>query len=281
LNLLKLLKITVGLAPIALLLQGCFTPAKEQALRGEIFNVQTRVANVEDYLQKKSGDQEFKVASTQTRLDQMQLELQRIHGEIDALKVAVTTGKMPGVEEAPEGSLAEAVATLTSRIDEMEERQNEILEAIKKAGGSSKSARDEKSKEKDESGKDKKGGNIGKEIKDFKAAFSKQRFKYVIDNGPSLIGKGSKKDQEEVLFMYAEGLYRRKKLRDAALQYNDYVQKFSSSGKVPYAKMRMGDCFRHLGDSSTAKLYYNELIEKHPKSEEAAKAKERLKGLKS
>jgi TolA-binding protein len=40
--------------------------------------------------------------------------------------------------------------------------------------------------------------------------------------------------------------------------------------------MRLGDCFRHLGDNETAKLYYEELIRDFPNTDEAAKAKERL-----
>jgi TolA-binding protein len=40
--------------------------------------------------------------------------------------------------------------------------------------------------------------------------------------------------------------------------------------------MRLGDCFRNLGDAGTAKIYYEELIKEFPNSNEASKAKERL-----
>jgi TolA-binding protein len=43
--------------------------------------------------------------------------------------------------------------------------------------------------------------------------------------------------------------------------------------------MRIGDCFKNLGDDTTARLYYEELIKEYPKSEEASKARESLAKL--
>ena len=43
--------------------------------------------------------------------------------------------------------------------------------------------------------------------------------------------------------------------------------------------MRMGDCFRHLGEYSTARLYYSELIEEFPRTTEAERARQRIKEL--
>ena len=265
---LSLLLIPVGLA------SGCFTPAKEQQLKGDIFNLQTRLLQVEDYLSKKSDDKtEFKVASTQTRMDQLQLELQKIKGEIDTLRVGVTTGKMPGVDEkdAPEGSVTQTLTSIQSRLETLEESQSEILAAISKYSSKSGGKGEEKEK--------KGAAGQGKDVKEFKDAYHAKRYKFVIENAKAVLEKSPKKEKQELLYFYAESLYKLGKLRDAALQYNDFVEKYPSAKDVPHAKMRMGDCFRHLGDISTAKLYYSELVDKYPKSEEAEKAKERLKGL--
>ena len=44
-------------------------------------------------------------------------------------------------------------------------------------------------------------------------------------------------------------------------------------------QLRMGDCFRHLGDKKTALVYYSELIDRFPKSSEAKQAETHLKRL--
>ena len=272
----KVLQIALYALP-ACLASGCFTPAKEQELRGDIFNLQTRVLQVEDYLSKKSDDKtEFKVASTQTRMDQLQVEIQRMKGDMDALRVGVTTGKIPGVDEkdVPEGSVAQTLTAIQSRLETLEESQAEILAAISKYSGKPGAKGEEKEKEK-------KGGAAGqaKDVKEIKDAYHAKHFKYVIENAKVALDKAPKKEKQELLYFYAESLYKLGKLRDAALQYNEFVEKYPSSKEVPHAKMRLGDCFRHLGDVSTAKLYYTELVDKYPKSDEAEKAKERLKGL--
>ena len=147
----KVLRVAVSLVPI--FLSGCFTPAKEQEIKGDIFNLQTRVLQVEEYLSKKSEDKtEFKVASTQTRMDQLQLEIQRMQGDIDALRVGVTTGKIPGTDEKnpPEGSVAQTINGMQSRLETIEESQAEILAAISKYSGKPGAKPEEKEKEKKE-----------------------------------------------------------------------------------------------------------------------------------
>ena len=40
--------------------------------------------------------------------------------------------------------------------------------------------------------------------------------------------------------------------------------------------MRMGDCFRHLGDKATARIYYEEIIQEFGGSSEATEARKKL-----
>ena len=49
---------------------------------------------------------------------------------------------------------------------------------------------------------------------------------------------------------------------------------------LAHAKLRLGDCFRHLGDKATARLCYEELMAKHTGTNEAKLAKDRLDKLK-
>ena len=80
----------------------------------------------------------------------------------------------------------------------------------------------------------------------------------------------------ELTYLYAESLYKLGSLKDAAIEFHDFIDSKPPVKYLPHAKMRMGDCYRHLGDKETAVIYYEELISEYPKTEEADYAKERL-----
>lgn len=73
----------------------------------------------------------------------------------------------------------------------------------------------------------------------------------------------------------AESQFRVGNIQEAALKFNDFVDSKPAS-HLAEAKMRLGDCFRHLGDNATAKVYYDEVTKQFPGSPEATKAGERL-----
>jgi TolA-binding protein len=52
-----------------------------------------------------------------------------------------------------------------------------------------------------------------------------------------------------------------------------------SKKHLAQAKMRMGDCYRHLGDVETAMIYYQEVVRDFPKTEQGIKSKERISQL--
>ncbi len=252
----------------------CLTPKKEKQFKTDIFNLQTRILKLEQSLQQKDHDikstdetAKKKIASAQTDMEKVRRDIQVMQGDIDSLKVGVTTGQLPGSEDN-EMSVANSLKTITERLEALEETQDIILAAIEKnakaTGGNNASTK-------------KKGGT--KTFSEIKESFDKKRFKHVSEEGPTILKSVKGKEKQELNFMIAESLFKVGNLRDAALKFNDYVQEFSSAENVPHAKLRMGDAFRHLGDKATAKLYYEDLIQKHESSDEAKKAKERLQKL--
>jgi TolA-binding protein len=58
-------------------------------------------------------------------------------------------------------------------------------------------------------------------------------------------------------------------------------RKYPQSGKVPAAVLKQGFAFAELGERVNARLILQELVEKYPQSQEATKAKARLKALES
>ncbi|MFY7927394.1 MAG: tetratricopeptide repeat protein, partial [Oligoflexus sp.] len=67
-------------------------------------------------------------------------------------------------------------------------------------------------------------------------------------------------------------------IREAALSFNDFIDS-KPKDNLAVALLRMGDCFKELGDVETAKIYYEELIQKFASSDEAKQAKSKLAKL--
>lgn len=251
-----------------LMLSGCITPREKRDLQNDLFNVQTRLLAVERNVSdtnkdaKNTGESASRrLASTQSELDRINHELQQIRGDIDALKVGVSTGQMPG-RENQHNSIASQLTRLTERLDDVEENQEDLLEALKKAGLS-------KSNKKTSNKKI-------NSISELQSAFDSKKYKQILEDGPRLTTSGSSEDKEKARFLLAESLFKLGKIREAALKYSEFIESHPSPKLIPTVKMRLGDCFRHLGDKSTAQIYYEELIKEFPESEEASKAKERL-----
>jgi TolA-binding protein len=253
-------------------LSGCYTAKKEAEVKEELFNLQTRLLQIERQNKGTEKTAKVSIANNSTDIDRVKVDIQKINGEIDTLKVAVKNGEMPGTL-AEEGSIAKTLKDILARLDAIEQNQKALEAApppVEKA----------KSKEgsKDKSGP--KGSGAITTIKGLKSAYDSKNYDDVLEFAPKILPnlktKGSK---EEVMFLQAESLFKMNKMRDAALKYNDIIEMNPSSPQAPLMLLRMGDCFRSLGDSVTAKLYYEDLEKKHPRSEYVSKAKEYLKQI--
>ena len=67
--------------------------------------------------------------------------------------------------------------------------------------------------------------------------------------------------------------------KEALESYHELVSAFPKNRKAPLGLLRQASVFVKLGDNKVAKLTLNKLIADFPKSEEAKRAKERLKDL--
>jgi TolA-binding protein len=81
-------------------------------------------------------------------------------------------------------------------------------------------------------------------------------------------------------FETAEAFFAKKDFRQAILEYQKYREKFPKGKNVAVATYKMGICFQELGLKEDAKSFYEEVISKSPKSDEAKKSKIRLQKLK-
>ncbi|WP_141731226.1 tetratricopeptide repeat protein [Oligoflexus tunisiensis] len=263
-------------------LTACVTPAEEQQLRDDIFGLQTRVLQMENQLSAQGKEintaTSRQEASVSTRLDKIAIELQRIKGDIDALRIGVTTGQLPGTDPDQEGSVAKTLSEMSERITAVEDNQNKILGVIDKSVEASRKS-DKKKEEKSKAAKAEKKSSTLKNLDDLRTAFDKKKYKTIASEGEKVLaGLKKQKDKQEATYILAESLYKSGEIREAALKFNDFIES-KPKDNMSIALLRMGDCFKQLGDAETAKIYYQELIQKYGSSAEARQAKDKLAKL--
>jgi TolA-binding protein len=92
-------------------------------------------------------------------------------------------------------------------------------------------------------------------------------------------GRGAS-DSKKSQFLLAEAYFAAKDFGAAALEFSEFKKAYAKDPNVANATLRQAQCFRNLGKEKEAKLFYQELIEKFPKSPAAGQAKKELKKLK-
>ncbi len=80
-------------------------------------------------------------------------------------------------------------------------------------------------------------------------------------------------------FWIADSYYSDKWYEKAILEYQKVLEEYPDSNKTAAALLKQGYSFAELGEKANARLLLKELIKKHPKTNEAKYAKEKLKKL--
>lgn len=86
---------------------------------------------------------------------------------------------------------------------------------------------------------------------------------------------------EDAQYWLGESFYNVKEYDQAILEFDGVRRRFPKGDKVPGALLKQGLAFAELNDRLDARLILQELVERFPDSEEAARAKQRLKSLDS
>lgn len=80
-------------------------------------------------------------------------------------------------------------------------------------------------------------------------------------------------------YWIGESHYALREFDQAILEFDAVRRKYPKGDKVPAALLKMGFAFAELGDKVDTRLILQELIDRYPQSEEAAKARQKLKTL--
>ena len=109
------------------------------------------------------------------------------------------------------------------------------------------------------------------ERKDFRAAIP--RFRVFLKKYPN------SDFADNAQYWLGECYYGLKEYDQAILEFDAVRRKYPKGDKVPAALLKHGFALAELGDKVDARLILQELVDRFPQSEEAGRAKQRLKTL--
>ena len=267
----------MALMVISLSSSACVTHSTMNAWRSDVHNLKKRVLELERGLLEateastnKGNISTKQYTSNRQRLDDIDVKLQTIMGLLDSLKVGVITGKYPGLELESE-SVAGSIIDLQTRATEVEKSHTVLMQEFKRLVA----LYDKKRKVR----QNKKRKAIA-DLQGLRFAFEKKRYLHVFEDARPVIKRMKEGDSKhEAMYLRAESAFKLGKIRDAALYYNELVEHADDGKYTKTAKVRLGDCFRYLGDVATAKLFYEDIVRSYPQSQEATKAEEKLQAM--
>lgn len=189
-------------------------------------------------------------------IDEMKSEISRLSGRVEDLERAQNqAASKPGTPNADE------VKKMENRIIELEQAQANMLEAIKKMQDNPPASNADPAELLKKGKNQVEAGNVEGSIETF--------------GGCIKVAKG--KIAEDCLFNRGESYFATKDYKKAIVDYSKFPEKYTRSAYMPRALMKIGLAFEALGMKDDAKGFYQELVEKFPKSPEAKKVRSKVK----
>jgi tol-pal system protein YbgF len=102
---------------------------------------------------------------------------------------------------------------------------------------------------------------------------AKRDFKRFLDVYPK------SKYAENSHYWLGECYFAEKRYEEAILEFDEVIKKFPKGSKVPDALYRQGMAFLEMNDKTNAKLILKEVVRRFPKSDQANRARKKLKEL--
>jgi tetratricopeptide (TPR) repeat protein len=259
----------LGIFPGFFCAMGCLTGTDKKELQDELFTTRTKILALESRLNEhgqRGSTTDQKIASSYVQIDTMHGDIQRVQGELDRLRIGVQSGRLPGGKEE-DAYVANTLQILQQKIAELEKAQAEMLGLL------SKMKTQHGAEKKTEKTKLKTGESI-------ETAFKEKKYSAIVEEVPGLLKKKQLKHGDRAHYLYAESLFKLGHMEEAALEFDKLLKVASLSASFPKIQLRLGDCFRRLGDKATALVYYGELTAKFPHTPEAKSAEEQIQKLK-
>lgn len=213
-------------------------------------------------LRREQELERLKQEVSQVRVGRADSEVVAEELRVEMSKLANMVEEQATIARRDAEALRQEMAALTTRIQALEQRA--VSEPAPSAPSSSAPTSS---------------GGGGNAYETGKRLFEDGRYDEAIDTlrGAS---KGKGETARKAHFLMAEALFAAKEYASAALEFSEYRKKFPKDSLVPNAIYRQANAFRSMGKPKEAKLFYQELVDKYPKSSLTGKAKSEMKKLK-
>jgi len=261
----------------------------------------TRIGFLEKEMEIASQPMRRYQADLGARLDKLQIDVQNLMGRFEESKYFSQKSfeETKALKEGYQGKLDELdkrIATLNKSVDSWEKRlEAKEKEKEAKAPEPGEETEEEKSPSKAESAKtqpaakkpekaekpEKKAAGGPEEA--YNKAYNlfkkgdiegaKQDFKRFLEAYPKA------KYAENAHYWLGECFFSEKKYEEAILEFDEVIKKYPKGNKVPDALFRQGMAFLELKDTVNAKLIFKEVIKRFPKSDQANRARKKLKEI--
>lgn len=255
---------------------GCASQSALDSTRYDVDEVRTRLTSLEKSMgglrnESKEGIDNFKSdvaavrklsADTQATIDSTKTEMQAINGKLDDMGISLKkqTEDLARYREDTDKriiALEDRIIKLQSTMDELTKKTGELAQA-KETPQTPDSI-------------------YMKGLNAFKAgdmSAARELFTKFLEQYP----------QHELAanahYWIGETLYSDKSYEPAILAFQEVIKNYPTKDKVPAAMLKQAMAFNAIKDTKSAKYVLKKLVEAFPKSDEAMKAKELLKGIK-
>lgn len=271
------------------LISGCASQGDLQTVNNHIMSINRRISTMEQqqtelgqkltqYLSEgKDTTRSLRSQSAGLRanVDRYTEEVQILNGRLETLEHSI--GQQQVRDERSVVSVSNQLDDLIGRLEQNQLRLTRLekylsFDAQKNGGVSNKEGAEKPTESGDK--------NAETLYQAAKTAYDQGEFERAREGFQALLKRFSKSDQaDNAQFWIGESYYLEQWYEKAILEYQKVIEKYPKGNKVPASLLKQGLAFLNLGDKSNARLILEELTKKHPDTNEAAIARNKLKGF--
>lgn len=253
---------------------GCISLSEHNSMQEEIDQLKAEIAQLGGKSVKVEKSHSTKLASSVNSLQQIDSEIDKLKGEIGALKVGVHSGSLPGENLGLELSVADRLQALERDMAQLKSKpivDNKITSTKEESQEIESPASQNVEKTK----------NLKLSFLDIEKMYKNKKWKEVINGFEFALDKSklSTVQKRKRAYYLGDSYYNKQEYEQAAVYLSEYVN-ISPRGKyISISKLHLGDCFRKLGDEGTAKIFYEEVVSSVPQAPIAKIARAHLKKM--
>ena len=259
----------------------------------------TKIGFLEKEMETASQPMRRYQADLGARLDKLQMEVQNLMGRFEESKYFAqkTFGETKTLKEAYQGKLDELDKRIAAMNKSVEEWEKKIAAESKAPKGEAETGEEKPSAIQAPPAQ---GGPTKEQVPSQKAepegkkvaaspdeVYKKAYEQFTKGNvGGAKVGfKGflegypKSKYAENAHYWLGECYFAEKKYDEAILEFDEVIKKYPKGNKVPDALFRQGIAFLEMKDTINAKLILKEVVKRFPKSDQANRARKKLKEI--